>query len=92
MIKVYLTYKDVLHRPIEENTVKVERIQMTTRFNSTKSPCLGLGDLHLCFNTFSFPVVAADTHERPVILFQYVENLSITKEIRTNYDSQVFFH
>ncbi|KAI8976151.1 hypothetical protein BDB01DRAFT_804661, partial [Pilobolus umbonatus] len=81
MKNIYLKYKYTQYI--------VEEYIMMNRLDSFKSPCLG-NDLPLCFSTFTSPQVVADTYQRPVILYCYLESF-VNGEIRRFYESQVFF-
>ncbi|KAI9472436.1 MAG: hypothetical protein EXX96DRAFT_542532 [Benjaminiella poitrasii] len=87
MLKTYLKYKDTLFKVVDTDVVvQFEEQRMIKRLQSTKSPCLD--DLHLWFSTFICPQLVADTYERPVIMYCYVENCLKTGEKRINYESQ----
>ncbi|KAI8985992.1 hypothetical protein BDB01DRAFT_787166 [Pilobolus umbonatus] len=91
MKNTYLKYKDTLYKGVgTEMENKVEEDIMMERLDSFKSPCLGNDDLLLWFSTFTCPQVVADTYQRPVILYCYLENF-VNGEIRRFYESQVFF-
>ncbi|KAI8969525.1 hypothetical protein BDB01DRAFT_840179 [Pilobolus umbonatus] len=91
MKNTYLKYKDTLYKGVEtEMENKVEEDIMMNKLDSFKSPCLGNDDLPLWFSTFTCPQVVADTYQRPVILYCYLENF-VNGEIRRFYESQVFF-
>ncbi|KAI8978982.1 hypothetical protein BDB01DRAFT_852207 [Pilobolus umbonatus] len=75
MKRIYWQYKDILYKGVgTEMENKVEEDIMMNRLDSLKSPCLGNDDLPLWFSTFTCPQVVADTYQRPVILYCYLEN------------------
>lgn len=91
MLKTFLKCKDNLYKAVvsSDTIVQYEEQRMINRLQSTKSPCLNNQDLW--FTSYSCPQIVADTYERPVIVYCYVENFLKTGEKNILFESQVYF-
>lgn len=92
MLETYMKYKDTLYKVIGSDAVtQFEEERMVNRLLSRKSPCLERDDQATWFSTFICPQVVADTYNRPVIVFSYIENRSNTGKLINTYEACVYF-
>ncbi|KAI8327632.1 hypothetical protein BC941DRAFT_519652 [Chlamydoabsidia padenii] len=89
MLATYLKYQHTLYKAVgTDSVIQFEHQKMLRRLETKVSPC---DDRSLWFSTIVCPQIVADTYQRPVMLYCYVENYLKTGAKKINYESQIYF-